>query len=437
MAGIFISYRERDSKGWALSLRDRLVEAFGEDKVFLDKDALRAGKWKDQIERALGDCNVVLVVVGRGWLNATDDQNRQRLMLDDDVHRREIALALARTDVTVIPVLVDGATMPKADELPEDIRDLRQQQTRAISDSAAHRRVDLDGLIGDIHRVGGLHPKPDPNPTPTPQPPPGPLKNSGKAIVALSLVGLVILAAASEGGLDHEAKLGSLFILGLGLWFAIRGYGDVKSGMRKGRGLSLAAIGVTALTGLGLLGTLGQADSPKTAMVNNIVPPAPIPVPRPELPPPLANITPAKIDAPKQVAKHTSPAPKVEPEMLTQPEREPVEAVAAADYRGIWQDGHDFTIFYVLRQEGNAVYLQQYNAYGALTFEATGVPNGSELKIDHPRLSASLALSEGGQQLSGSSKDKANGLMRPILLRKVDLNSLDPQLAQLLRPLVQ
>jgi hypothetical protein len=143
MAGIFISYRERDSKGWALSLRDRLVEEFGEARVFLDKDTLKAGKWKDQIEQALGDCNIVLVVIGRGWRNAQDDEGRQRLMLDDDVHRREIALALARPDVTVIPVVVDGATMPKPDELPPDIRNLIQQQSRAISDSAAHRKVDL------------------------------------------------------------------------------------------------------------------------------------------------------------------------------------------------------------------------------------------------------------------------------------------------------
>ncbi len=146
MAGIFISYRERDSKAWALSLRDRLVEEFGEDHVFLDKDTLKAGKWKDQIERALGDCNIVLVVIGRGWVNAQDEEGRQRLMSDDDVHRREIALALARQEVTVIPVLVDGATMPKPDELPENIRDLIQQQSRAISDNAAHRKVDLDGL---------------------------------------------------------------------------------------------------------------------------------------------------------------------------------------------------------------------------------------------------------------------------------------------------
>ncbi len=51
MAGIFISYRERDSKGWALSLRDRLVDEFGEARVFLDKDTLKAGNM-ERLNRA-------------------------------------------------------------------------------------------------------------------------------------------------------------------------------------------------------------------------------------------------------------------------------------------------------------------------------------------------------------------------------------------------
>ena len=160
MAGVFISYRERDSKAWALSLRDHLVGAFGEEKIFLDKDTLKAGKWKDQIEQALGDCNVVLVLIGRNWLDAKNEQGEQRLMLESDVHRREIALALARLNVTVIPVLVDGASMPRAQDLPENIQGLIQQQSRAISDSAAHRKVDLDGLIADIRRTGGFGPIP-------------------------------------------------------------------------------------------------------------------------------------------------------------------------------------------------------------------------------------------------------------------------------------
>lgn len=430
MAGIFISYRERDSKGWALSLRDRLVEAFGEDKVFLDKDALRAGKWKDQIERALGDCNVVLVVIGRGWLNAADDQGRQRLLLEDDVHRREIALALLRLDVTVIPVLVDGAAMPKTDELPADIRDLRQQQTRAISDSAAHRKVDLDGLIGDIRRVGGLIAKSDP--APTPQPAPGILKNSGKAIAALSIAGLIVLAVASEGIADRNTNIGYLVLLAIALWLGMRGYSDVKSGMRRGRNLSLAALGVTGLASLGLLGTLTQSTAPPPPLANNLIAPLPAATSNAEpAPPPIKTVL-AKAEggSPQKLVKSV-PVAKAEKAS------EPIQSLETADFHGLWQDGHDFTIFYVLRQENQTVYLQQYNGYGALTFEATGVPHGSELKIDHPRLTASLALSDGGQQLAGSAKERANGLSRPIMLRKVDLDSLDPQVAQLFRPFVQ
>src|SRR4051812_2499112 len=115
MAGIFVSYRQADAKAWAISLRDDLVEAFGADQVFLDKDTLHAGNWHKQIQSALDRCKVVLVVIGPRWLTITDDKNRPRIQLSDDVHRQEIALALGRSDVTVIPVLVDEAPMPRAE----------------------------------------------------------------------------------------------------------------------------------------------------------------------------------------------------------------------------------------------------------------------------------------------------------------------------------
>ncbi|MCC2643712.1 MAG: hypothetical protein K0S45_4125 [Nitrospira sp.] len=51
MAGIFISYRQSDAKAWAIGLRDDLANTFGEDQVFLDKDTLHAGNWREQIHR--------------------------------------------------------------------------------------------------------------------------------------------------------------------------------------------------------------------------------------------------------------------------------------------------------------------------------------------------------------------------------------------------
>ena len=156
MAGIFISYRQADAKAWAIGLRDDLVKAFGEEQVFLDKDALGPGNWRDQLRRALERCSVVLVVIGRQWLTITDEQQRPRLSLPDDVHRQEIALALGHKGVTVIPVLVDDATMPKADQLPEDIRGLTNQQAYKIGDTKARRKADLDILVKDIAGIGGL-----------------------------------------------------------------------------------------------------------------------------------------------------------------------------------------------------------------------------------------------------------------------------------------
>ena len=433
MAAIFISYRERDSKAWALNLRDRLVEEFGEDRVFLDKDTLRAGKWKDQIERALGDCNIVLVVIGRGWLDAKDDEGRQRLMSDDDVHRREIALALARAEVTVVPVLVDGATMPKGEELPENIRDLIQQQSRAISDNAAHRKVDLDALSADIRRVGRFEPKRQSTPQPNPGPTPGfaPIKNSGKVIGSLSLVGMII--AAGSQGLDHSTKLSAIFFGAIGLWLAFSGYKDIKAGLAKGRGLAITAMGLSGLSTLGMLGTLSQPDVPTQPVApmladNPVIVPPPQPVPSSpptQYKPLVTNVT-------------AAPAPVAKPQKAVEEEKaEPEVAVQTVGFQGIWQDATDVSIYYLIREQNQLVHLQEYNAFGALTFEGMGKPKGKSLAIHHPMLEINLKIAGGGQQIDGSVKQKATGFVKPVVLRKVDLDTLEPQVAALLRPLVE
>jgi hypothetical protein len=159
MGGIFISYRQADAKAWAITLRDDLAQVFGEDCVFLDKDTLHAGNWREQILLALERCKVVLVVVGPRWLTIVDEQNRPRLQLPDDVHRQEITLALSRPDVTVIPVLVDEAPMPSANQLPRELRALADQQARSIGDTRGRREADLAVLIKDIQSVAGLEPQ--------------------------------------------------------------------------------------------------------------------------------------------------------------------------------------------------------------------------------------------------------------------------------------
>ena len=160
MAGIFISYRQADAKGWAISLRDDLADVFGNDQVFLDKDNLRAGNWREQIQRELKCCKVVLVIIGPSWLTIADEHDRPRIELTDDVHHQEVSQALRRSDLTVIPVLVGEAPMPRKDQLPADLQELAEKQARKIGDTQARRKADLAGLVDDIKSVGKIQPKP-------------------------------------------------------------------------------------------------------------------------------------------------------------------------------------------------------------------------------------------------------------------------------------
>ena len=150
MNEIFISYRQDDAAAWALLLRDALVARFGTDCVYLDKDTQRAGDWKVQIRAGLARCKVVVLPIGPGWLDARTPDGARRLDLPGDVHRWEIAQALATPGVTVIPVLVGGASMPGVAELHPEIRALADLQRRELAFDAARREVDVARLVADI-----------------------------------------------------------------------------------------------------------------------------------------------------------------------------------------------------------------------------------------------------------------------------------------------
>ena len=156
MAAIFIGYRESDAKAYAIAVRDALETAFGEGAVFLDRDTLAAGAWEPQLEAGIAACRIFVLVIGRGWLAARNAAGARRLDDPDDVHRREVALALATPGVTVLPLLVDGATLPAAEDLPAPIRGLAAQQAYTWGDAATHRAADRARLLTAVERLGGL-----------------------------------------------------------------------------------------------------------------------------------------------------------------------------------------------------------------------------------------------------------------------------------------
>jgi hypothetical protein len=134
MAGgsVFISYRRDDSAGEAGRLADHLTRRFGPHAVFIDIDTIAPGTdFVIELERAVGGTAVVIVVIGRRWLTVTNADGSRRIDNSADFVRREVEAALRR-GIRVIPVLVQGAAMPTADELPKELAPLATKQAIAI-----------------------------------------------------------------------------------------------------------------------------------------------------------------------------------------------------------------------------------------------------------------------------------------------------------------
>ena len=164
---IFISYRRRgESTGYTGRLADRLKRAFGEDEYFRDLEDIKAGlDFGQVIERHLACCKVVLVIIGTDWLTLADASGRSRLSDPGDWVRLEVEGALKR-DLLVLPILVGGATMPGADQLPETIRALARRQAVDLSDSRWD--YDVEQLLNRISETVGVPPRVSvPTTTPT------------------------------------------------------------------------------------------------------------------------------------------------------------------------------------------------------------------------------------------------------------------------------
>ena len=136
MAGrrIFISYRRGEATIYAGRLYDGLSARVGEEDVFMDVDALEPGvDFVEHIEREVGSCEVLIALIGRDWVDVTDAEGNRRLEDPQDFVRLELATGLSR-DIRVIPVLVQGARMPRAGELPDDLKPLARRNALEIAD---------------------------------------------------------------------------------------------------------------------------------------------------------------------------------------------------------------------------------------------------------------------------------------------------------------
>ena len=129
MLRVFISYRRDDAKWQAREIYRSLVQVLPRDHVFMDIDSIPPGaNFRKILNDWVVQCEVLLALIGPGWMDATDPKTGQR-RLDNprDFVRIEIGEALAR-EIPVVPVLIDGAPLPDSDLLPADLKGLVDRQ---------------------------------------------------------------------------------------------------------------------------------------------------------------------------------------------------------------------------------------------------------------------------------------------------------------------
>jgi TIR domain len=147
---IFLNYRREDTAGYAGRLYDALVSRFPADQVFIDIDAIEPGvDFVEVVENAVGACDVFIALIGQRWAEVMNERGQRRLGDENDFVRLEIEAALKRK-IRIIPVLVQGANMPRASELPESLAPLARRNALELSD---HRwRYDLQQLVQVLER---------------------------------------------------------------------------------------------------------------------------------------------------------------------------------------------------------------------------------------------------------------------------------------------
>jgi hypothetical protein len=128
---VFVSYRRDDTAHVAGRLYDRFAGRFGRRNVFMDVSSLAPGlDFPEKLAEELARCSILLALIGANWLTSADGRRRR---LDDagDWVAHEISTALAR-GIPVVPVLVDGAALPDAADLPQALAPLVRKQALHI-----------------------------------------------------------------------------------------------------------------------------------------------------------------------------------------------------------------------------------------------------------------------------------------------------------------
>ncbi len=143
---VVISYRRSDSEHVVGRMYDRLAAEFPPDSIFRDVDCISVGEsFLTRIQYEICSATAVLAVIGPTWASCADERGRKRLSNPRDPVRLELETAID-AGKTPLPVLVSGARMPGASELPAELEPIRERNGQIVrSDPGFHE--DMTQLI--------------------------------------------------------------------------------------------------------------------------------------------------------------------------------------------------------------------------------------------------------------------------------------------------
>jgi hypothetical protein len=297
--------------------------------------------------------------------------------------RLEVAAALKR-NIRVIPVLVQEASMPDEDQLPDELKRLSKRQASEMSDN--RWEFDTEQLVKVLEKAG-VKTKPGQSPVRdafAAPPAKAETKLGWKVIASLVLSILLLFAFAEER--DTESNVGGMVIGLIALVLGILAFYDAKlnPALRGTRGKALAITGMS-LSGLVTLAFIGSMTDSHQSAAPPIEPPA------------LGEAT--QQPAPQPLVSAPVPPPPVAP------------APAPINVNGTWraQDG-----VYVFQQSGNNITVHVFNWNQVLLAQGTGtitqgVVTLAYARIDNTGGEARLQVSADGTQMAGTYRNHVTG----------------------------
>jgi hypothetical protein len=199
MTMIMVSYRRADAQDMAGRIADYLISKYGENSVFFDVNSIPTGvNYHNRIEKAIIGSDVMVAVIGQHWIGQNPDGKTSRLHDPGDPVRVEVEAAM-KHNKPILPLLVNGATMPEESDLPDSLRELHSYNGARI-DSGQDFRLHMRRLVDSITEIVGQAPdQPSPPPMPTPA-----LSRLGRpwtygagALVLVAVLGVVLWPGTS------------------------------------------------------------------------------------------------------------------------------------------------------------------------------------------------------------------------------------------------